>query len=62
MEIKMTSFRFPTIKRIEPGGDVVNEKLCLHMGIFAYLYNKFHITKPINNLSIEMHASMSVLT
>jgi hypothetical protein len=40
MEIKMTSFGFPSIKIIELGGDDVNEKLRVHMGIFAKMCNK----------------------
>jgi hypothetical protein len=32
-----------------------------HMGIFAYMWNKIHNTKPINNLIIEMHAFVDIL-
>jgi hypothetical protein len=37
-------------------GDVVNEKLHVHLGIFAKMYNKFHVTKPKIILLLEcMH-------
>jgi hypothetical protein len=54
----MTSFGFPTIPNNGARGDVVNEKLCINMGIFAEMCNKIHITKQNNNLIIGMNASM----
>jgi hypothetical protein len=40
------------------GGDVANEKLRVHMGIFTKMCYEIHIATQNNNLSIGMNAFM----
>jgi hypothetical protein len=58
MEIKNDAIQISCYQNNRARGDVVNEKLRVHMEIFAKLCNKIHITTQNKNLSIGMNASL----